>query len=62
MTTRRALLASTALVPLLAAGQGTAWAQVETPGEALEGTPVAPPPPLPDLSGVTPLPLTGFFF
>jgi CubicO group peptidase (beta-lactamase class C family) len=62
MSTRRALLASAAIAPLLAAGLRTAEAQVETP-EAAEGTPGATPQPqaqaLPDLSGVTPLPLTG---
>ena len=61
MPTRRALLASAAIAPLLAARLRSAQAQVETPGEVLEGTPVAPSQPqaLPDLTGVTPLPLTG---
>jgi CubicO group peptidase (beta-lactamase class C family) len=51
MTTRRALLASAALVPLFAVGPRAARAQEETP--------VATPQTLPDLTGVTPLPLTG---
>jgi CubicO group peptidase (beta-lactamase class C family) len=63
--TRRSLLTSTALAPLLLAGRGAVLAQVETPGEVTEdvtaGTPVSVPQgtELPDLTGVTPLPLTG---
>jgi CubicO group peptidase (beta-lactamase class C family) len=61
MPTRRAVLASAALAPLLAASLRAAQAQVESPGEAPPATPVATPPAsaLPDLTGVTPLPLTG---
>ena len=59
MPTRRALLASVTLAPLLTASLRATQAQVETPGEVLEGTPVATPQTLPDLTGVTPLPLTG---
>jgi CubicO group peptidase (beta-lactamase class C family) len=60
MTTRRALLASAAIAPLLTAGLRAAQAQVESPAEVLEGTPVATPASsvTPDLTGVTPLPLT----
>jgi CubicO group peptidase (beta-lactamase class C family) len=63
--TRRSLLTSTALAPLLLAGRRSVLAQVETPGEVTEevtaGTPVSVPQSseLPDLTGVTPLPLTG---
>lgn len=46
MPTRRALLASAAMAPLLTAGLHTAQTQVETPGEVLEGTPVATPRPV----------------
>ena len=58
--TRRALLTSAALTPLLMTGL-RAQAQVETPGEVPEGTPVSVPQgsALPDLTGVMPLPLTG---
>src|SRR5687767_8284314 len=61
MPTRRALLASAALAPLLTAGLRVTEAQVQTPGEVPAGTPVATPEAsaLPDLTGVTPLPLTG---
>jgi CubicO group peptidase (beta-lactamase class C family) len=59
--TRRALLASAAVSPLLAAGHPAARAQVETPGEDVAATPVATPQAraVADLNGVTPLPLTG---
>jgi CubicO group peptidase (beta-lactamase class C family) len=59
--TRRALLASAAVSPLLAAGHPAARAQVETPGEDVAATPVATPQAhvVADLTGVTPLPLTG---
>ena len=53
MLTRRALIASAAVAPLLAAGPSAAEAQAETSG----ATPQAGG--LPDLTGVTPLPLTG---
>lgn len=61
MPTRRALLASTAFAPLLASGLSPTRAQVETSGEGAAGTPAASPQaqPLPDLTGVAPLPLTG---
>jgi CubicO group peptidase (beta-lactamase class C family) len=61
MITRRTLLASAAVSPLLAAGRSPAWAQVETPGEDVAATPVATPQDqaVADLTGVTPLPLTG---
>ena len=39
MITRRTLLASAAVSPLLAAGHSAAWAQVETPGEDAAATP-----------------------
>jgi CubicO group peptidase (beta-lactamase class C family) len=60
--TRRALLASAAVSPLLAAGYTATHAQLEPPGEdVLVATPVATPEGhiVPDLTGVTPLPLTG---
>jgi len=59
--TRRALLASAALSPLLVSGQAATRAQVETPGEDMAATPVATPQAqaVADLTGVTPLPLTG---
>jgi CubicO group peptidase (beta-lactamase class C family) len=59
--TRRTLLASAAVSPLLAAGHSTAWAQVESPGEDVVATPVATPEDqaVADLTGATPLPLTG---
>jgi CubicO group peptidase (beta-lactamase class C family) len=58
---RRTLLASAAVSPLLAAGRSPAWAQVETPGEDVAATPVATPQAqaVADLTGATPLPLTG---
>ena len=61
MITRRTLLASAAVSPLLAAGQSASWAQVETPGEDVAATPVATPEvqTVADLTGATPLPLTG---
>jgi CubicO group peptidase (beta-lactamase class C family) len=61
MSTRRSLLTSAVLAPLLAAGLHATRAQVETPGEAPAGTPIPAPQAsdLPDLTGVTPLPLTG---
>ena len=61
MPTRRTLLASAALAPLLTAGPRVADAQVETQGEAPAEAPIATPQAsaLPDLTGVTPLPLTG---
>ena len=62
MLTRRALLASAAVSPLLAAGYTATHAQLEPPGEdVLVATPVATPEAhiVPDLTGVTPLPLTG---
>jgi CubicO group peptidase (beta-lactamase class C family) len=61
LITRRALLASAAVSPLLAAGRPTAWAQVETPGEDVVATPVVTPEDhaVADLTGATPLPLTG---
>jgi len=61
MPTRRALLASAALAPLFASSPRPTRAQVETSGEASAGTPVASPQAqaLPDLTGFTPLPLTG---
>jgi CubicO group peptidase (beta-lactamase class C family) len=59
--TRRTLLASAAVSPLLAVGHSTGWAQVESPGEEMAATPVATPEvhTVADLTGVTPLPLTG---
>jgi CubicO group peptidase (beta-lactamase class C family) len=59
--TRRALLASAAVSPLLAAGYAATRAQVDTPGEDAMATPVATPQDhvVADLTGVTPLPLTG---
>ena len=61
MLTRRALLASAAVSPLLVAGQAASRAQVETPGEDAVATPAATPQDqaVADLTGVTPLPLTG---
>ena len=61
MVTRRSLLASAAVSPLLVAGQAVSRAQVETPGEDASATPVATPQDqaVADLTGVTPLPLTG---
>ena len=61
MITRRTLLASAAVSPLLAVGHSTGWAQVASPGEELAATPVATPEvhTVADLTGVTPLPLTG---
>jgi CubicO group peptidase (beta-lactamase class C family) len=58
---RRALLASAAVSSLLAAGGLAARAQVETPGEDVAATPVGAPEghAVADLTGVTPLPLTG---
>jgi CubicO group peptidase (beta-lactamase class C family) len=58
--TRRALLASAAVSPLLA-GHAATRAQVQTPGEEVVATPVATPRDhaVADLTGVTPLPLTG---
>jgi CubicO group peptidase (beta-lactamase class C family) len=58
--TRRTLLASAAVSPLLAAGRSTGWAQIETPGEDIVATPVATTEDqtVADLSRVTPLPLT----
>jgi CubicO group peptidase (beta-lactamase class C family) len=58
--TRRTLLASAAVSPLLAAGRSTGWAQIETPGEDIAATPVATTEDqtVADLSRVTPLPLT----
>jgi CubicO group peptidase (beta-lactamase class C family) len=59
--TRRALLASAAVSPLLASGYAATRAQVQTPGEEVVATPVATPQAqvVADLIGVTPLPLTG---
>jgi CubicO group peptidase (beta-lactamase class C family) len=59
--TRRALLASAAVSPLLAAGHPAARAQVQTPGEDAMATPVVTTQDhaVADLTGVTPLPLTG---
>ena len=61
MITRRTLLASAAVSPLLAASHSTAWAQVQTPGEDVVATPITMPEDqvVADLSGATPLPLTG---
>lgn len=61
MTTRRTLLASAALAPLLSARVIRAMAQVESGEAAPEASPVATPAngATPDLTGVTPLPLTG---
>ena len=61
MLTRRALLASAAVSPLLVAGHPAARAQVQTPGEEGVATPVVTPQDhaVADLTGVTPLPLTG---
>lgn len=61
MTTRRALLAAAALAPLLTASLRSGQAQVETPGEAPAAAPASTPQAnaLPDLTGTTPLPLTG---
>jgi CubicO group peptidase (beta-lactamase class C family) len=58
--TRRALLASAAVSPLLAAGYAATRAQVDTPGEDAMATPVATPQDhvVADLTDVTPLPLT----
>jgi CubicO group peptidase (beta-lactamase class C family) len=59
--TRRALLASAAISPLLAAGHAATRAQIQTPGEEVVATPVATPQAhaVADLTGVTPRPLTG---
>jgi CubicO group peptidase (beta-lactamase class C family) len=59
--TRRSLLASAAVAPLLAAGHSTGWAQIQTPGEDVAATPVATAGDraVADLTGATPLPLTG---
>ena len=61
MITRRTLLASAAVSPLLAAGLSRGRAQVESPAEEMAATPVATPESqtVADLTGVTPLPLTG---
>ena len=65
MPTRRALLVSAALAPLSTTGSRVAEAQIEgqieVPGEAPAETSIATPQAnaLPDLTGVTPLPLTG---
>ena len=61
MLTRRALLASAAISPLLAAGHAASRAQVQTPGEEVVATPVASPEAraVADLTGVRPRPLTG---
>ena len=61
MPTRRALLASAALAPLLAGNLRSAHAQVETSENAPAGTLVATPEAgaMPNLTGFTPLPLTG---
>lgn len=61
MITRRTLLASAVVSPLLAAGHATARSQVETPGEEVAATPVATPEDqaVADLTRATPLPLTG---
>jgi CubicO group peptidase (beta-lactamase class C family) len=59
--TRRALLATAAVSPLLAASHHSSRAQVETPGEDAVATPVVAPQDqaVADLTGATPLPLTG---
>jgi CubicO group peptidase (beta-lactamase class C family) len=59
--TRRTLLACAAVSPLLAAGRSSGWAQVETPGEDVAATPVATTEDqtIANLTGATPLPLTG---
>lgn len=61
MPTRRAVLTSAALAPVLAASLRTVKAQTDTPVDELAATPVATPQmsELPDLSGVDPQPLTG---
>lgn len=61
MPNRRKLLVSAAMAPFLAAGLRDVGAQDESPGEVVAGTPVAEPSAhvTPDLSGVTPFPLTG---
>ena len=61
MITRRTLLASAAVSPLLATGRTAVQWQAETPGEEAAATPVATPvvQAVADLTGVTPLPLTG---
>ncbi|HEU5434146.1 MAG TPA: serine hydrolase domain-containing protein, partial [Thermomicrobiales bacterium] len=58
MTTRRVLLRAAAAAPLLAGGRRAA-AQAESP--TAPATPMVPPPasPIPDLTGVAPLPVTG---
>ena len=58
--TRRALLASAAVSPLLAASHHSSWAQVETPGEDAAATPVVAPQDhaVANLTSATPLPLT----